>query len=55
MDPFIKLTNELALLNKQLRMSQMANEYHQRVENQVRNPHMHMDLVRYGGTPYWNN
>ena len=54
MDPFIELTNELNLLNQQLRMRQMANEYHQRVKNQVRNPHMNMTQVRYGGTPYWN-
>ena len=42
MDPFNELTNELALLNQQIRMRKMANEYHQRVTNQVRNPHMHM-------------
>ena len=55
MDPSIKLTNSLALLNQQLGMWQMANEYHQRVTNRVRNPHMHMAQVRYGGTSYWNN
>ena len=55
MNPIIELTNALALLNQQLRMRQMANEYHQRVTNQVRNPHMHMTQVRCGGTPYWNN
>ena len=55
MDPIIELTNALALLNQQLRMRDMVNEYHQRVTNQVRNPHMHMTQVRYGGTPYWNN
>ena len=55
MDPIIKLTNALTLLNQQLRMRQIANEYHQRVTNQVRNPHMHMTQVRYEGTSYWNN
>ena len=55
MDPIIKLTNALALLNQQLIMRKMANEYHQRVTNQVRNPHMHMTQVRHRGTPYWNN
>ena len=55
MDPFIELTNELDLLNQHLRMSQLTNEYHQRVTNQVRNPHIHMTQVRYGGTSYWNN
>ena len=55
MDHIIELTNALALLNQKLRMRKMANEYHQRVTNQVRNPHMHMTQVRHGGTPYWNN
>ena len=55
MDHFIQLSNSLALLNQQLGMRQMANEYHQRVTNQVRSPHMHMAQVQYGGTPYWNN
>ena len=55
MDPFNELKNELALLNQQLRTRKMANEYHQRVTNQVRNPHIHMAQARYGCTPYWNN
>ena len=55
MDSFNELTNQLALLNQQLRKRKMANEYHQRVTNQVRNPHMLMAQVQYGGTPYWNN
>ena len=50
MDPFIDLTNSLAFLNQQIGMRQMANEYHERVKNQVRNPYMHMAQVPYGGT-----
>ena len=55
MDPIIELSNAFTLLNQQLIMRQIANEYHQRVKNQVRNPHMRMAQVPYGGTPYWNN
>ena len=55
MDPIIELSNAFTLLNQQLIMRQIANEYHQRVTNQVRNPHMLMAQVPYGGTPYWNN
>ena len=55
MDLIIELKNTLSLRNQQLGMRQMANEYHQRVTNQVGNPHMHMTQVQYGGTPYWNN
>ena len=48
MDPFIQLTNELALLNQLLRMQQLANE-HQRivtseVKSQVWQPYASMDL-----------
>ena len=49
------LTTELFLLTQQLRMRQMANEHHQRAKGQVWNPHMSMDHIRYGGTPYWSN
>ena len=49
------LTTELSLLTQQLRMRQMANERHQRVSNHVWNPHMSMDHVLYGGTPYSSN
>ena len=49
------LTTELSLFTQQLRMRQMTNEHHQRVSNQVWNPHMSIDHVRYGGTPYLSN
>ena len=51
----MELTIELSLLTQQLRMRQMANEYHQRERSQVWNPHMSMDHVRYGGTLYLNS
>ena len=59
MGPFMELSTEMTLLTRQLRLRQMANEYHRRVTNQVRSqvwqPYASMDDVHYGGTPYLNN
>ena len=59
MDHFIQLTNELVLLNQQLRMRQLANEHQRRVTTQVRSqvwqPYASMDYAQYGGTLYFSN
>ena len=59
MDPFMELSIEMAFFTQQLRLRQIANEYHRRVMNQVRSqvwqPYASMDDVQYGCTPYLNN
>ena len=59
MDPFIELTNQLALLNQQLRMRQLANEHQRRVKTQVRSqvwqPYASMHYDQYRGSPYLSN
>ena len=59
MDPFIELTNQLALLSQQLRIRQLTNQHQRRVTTQTRSqvwqPYASMDFAQYGGTPYLNN
>ena len=59
MDPFIELTNQLALFNQQLRMRQLANEHQRRVKTQVSSqvwqPYALMNYAQYKGTPYLSN
>ena len=51
----MELTIEMVLLTQQLRMREIANEHNQRARSQVWNPHVSMDHVYYGGTPYLND
>ena len=51
----MELTTEMVLLIQKIRMRQIVIEHHRRARSQVWNPHMSMDNVQYGGSPYLNN
>ena len=59
MDSFTRLTNQLALLSQQLRISQLANKHERRVTTQERSqlgqPYASMNYAQYRGTRYTSN